>query len=638
MDKMSIYTVFQRIACVPVHNSNDAVIFYDELQKFTHSIIYAMGHPCVQSEDILRIVKQLDTIKSCLIDMERKLPSFRVEQQKPQKKVVASLTKKLDVDYPGVAANAQRDLDKIRLDDEKEAMEAQYDLQNTLQQGEHTAELIRIATEQLQMGQEDHNHPTESIHIAEQHDMSQEDHNHDPTESIRIAEQHAMSQEDYNHDPTESIRIAEQHAMSQEDYNVITLLKEQRKHLKKQRHLSKKSMTIPQEPEKPQPSPQPQEPQPQEPQPQEPPPQEPQPQEPPPQEPPPQEPLPKEPPPKEPQPKEPEPKEPEPKEPEPKEPEPKEPEPKEPEPKEPEPKEPLPKEPLPQEPEPKEPQPKEPQPKEPLPQEPEPKEPQPKEPPPKEPQPQEPLPKEPKVKSRKKPKKKSIDPDLELLEKECIRVATENHVKSSNEKHIKSSNEKHIKSSNEKQDKSPAVKITYKELLHKCGVDVNDDMFDDGKLHQFQEDYELCRNKIGESTYTTTFHSELGITGFKPGMIINRIMQASEVGSADDMKDTMVLALLVEIDHIIMSQTSEQFNFIKMFIRSITVKKYLQDYIKKDLSKKQQVLSLEWYQEWCKKHMNPKVLEILINLIHHQLEIYYTTTEQLMKAYITHST
>ena len=489
MDKMSIYTVFQRIACVPVHNSNDAVIFYDELQKFTHSIIYAMGHPCVQSEDILRIVKQLDTIKSCLIDMERKLPLFRVEQQKQEEKVVASLTKKLYVYYPGVAANAQRDLDKLRMDNEKDAMEAHYDLQHTLQQGEHTAELIRITTEQLQMGQEDYNHdPTESIRIAKQHAMSQEDNNHDPTESIRIAEQHAMSQEDNNHDPTESIRIAEQHAMSQEDYNVITLLKEQRKHLKKQRHLSKKSMTISQEPE------------------------------------------------------------------------------------------------------------------------------------PKEPEPKEPQPQEPKVKSRKKPKKKSIDPDLELLEKECIRVATEKHIKSSNEKHVK----------------SPAVKTTYEELLYKCGVDVNDDMFDDGTLDQFQEDYEFCRNKIGESTYTNTFHSELGITGFKPGMIINRIMQASEVGPADDMKDTMVLALLVEIDHMVMSQTAEQFNFIKMFIRSITVKKYLQAYINKDLSKKQQVLSLEWYQEWCKKHMNPKVLVILINLIHEQLKKYYTTTERLMKAYITH--
>jgi hypothetical protein len=509
MDKMSICKDFQHLACFPVHNSNDAVKFYDKLQKFTHSIIYAMGHPCVQSEDILRIVKQLDTIKSCLIDMERKLPLFRVEQQKQEEKVVASLTKKLYVYYPGVAANAQRDLDKLRMDNEKDAMEAHYDLQHTLQQGEHTAELIRITTEQLQMGQEDYNHdPTESIRIAKQHAMSQEDNNHDPTESIRIAEQHAMSQEDNNHDPTESIRIAEQHAMSQEDYNVITLLKEQRKHLKKQRHLSKKSMTISQEPE----------------------------------------------------PKEPEPKEPEPKEPEPKEPEPKEPE-------------------------------------------------------PKEPQPQ-----EPKVKSRKKPKKKSIDPDLELLEKECIRVATEKHIKSSNEKHVK----------------SPAVKTTYEELLYKCGVDVNDDMFDDGTLDQFQEDYEFCRNKIGESTYTNTFHSELGITGFKPGMIINRIMQASEVGPADDMKDTMVLALLVEIDHMVMSQTAEQFNFIKMFIRSITVKKYLQAYINKDLSKKQQVLSLEWYQEWCKKHMNPKVLVILINLIHEQLKKYYTTTERLMKAYITH--
>jgi hypothetical protein len=302
----------------------------------------------------------------------------------------------------------------------------------------------------------------------------------------------------------------------------------------------------------------------------------------------------------------------------------------------------------------------EPEPKEPEPKEPEPKEPEPKEPEPKEPEPKEPQPQEPKVKSRKKPKKKSIDPDLELLEKECIRVATEKHVKSSNEKHvkssnekhvkssnekhikssnekhIKSSNEKHIKSSNEKHVKSPAVKTTYEELLYKCGVDVNDDMFDDGTLDQFQEDYEFCRNKIGESTYTNTFHSELGITGFKPGMIINRIMQASEVGPADDMKDTMVLALLVEIDHMVMSQTAEQFNFIKMFIRSITVKKYLQAYINKDLSKKQQVLSLEWYQEWCKKHMNPKVLVILINLIHEQLKKYYTTTERLMKAYITH--
>ena len=468
MDKMSICKDFQHLACFPVHNSNDAVKFYDKLQKFTHSIIYAMGHPCVQSEDILRIVKQLDTIKSCLIDMERKLPLFRVEQQKQEEKVVASLTKKLYVYYPGVAANAQRDLDKLRMDNEKDAMEAHYDLQHTLQQGEHTAELIRITTEQLQMGQEDYNH--------------------DPTESIRIAKQHAMSQEDNNHDPTESIRIAEQHAMSQEDYNVITLLKEQRKHLKKQRHLSKKSMTISQEPE------------------------------------------------------------------------------------------------------------------------------------PKEPEPKEPQPQEPKVKSRKKPKKKSIDPDLELLEKECIRVATEKHIKSSNEKNVK----------------SPAVKTTYEELLYKCGVDVNDDMFDDGTLDQFQEDYEFCRNKIGESTYTNTFHSELGITGFKPGMIINRIMQASEVGPADDMKDTMVLALLVEIDHMVMSQTAEQFNFIKMFIRSITVKKYLQAYINKDLSKKQQVLSLEWYQEWCKKHMNPKVLVILINLIHEQLKKYYTTTERLMKAYITH--
>jgi hypothetical protein len=326
-------------------------------------------------------------------------------------------------------------------------------------------------------------------------------------------------------------------------------LKEQRKHLKKQRHLSKKSMTISQEPE---------------------------------------------------------------------------------------PKEPEPKEPEPQEPEPQEPQPQEPQPQEPQPQEPQPQEPEPQEPQPQEPEPQEPQPQEPKVKSRKKPKKKSIDPDLELLEKECIRVATEKHVKSSNEKHIKSSNEKHIKSSNEKHVKSPAVKTTYEELLYKCGVDVNDDMFDDGTLDQFQEDYEFCRNKIGESTYTNTFHSELGITGFKPGMIINRIMQASEVGPADDMKDTMVLALLVEIDHMVMSQTAEQFNFIKMFIRSITVKKYLQAYINKDLSKKQQVLSLEWYQEWCKKHMNPKVLVILINLIHEQLKKYYTTTERLMKAYITH--
>ena len=163
-------------------------------------------------------------------------------------------------------------------------------------------------------------------------------------------------------------------------------------------------------------------------------------------------------------------------------------------------------------------------------------------------------------------------------------------------------------------------------------------MFHDGTFKQFQEDYGFYRNKLGESTYTNTFHSELGITGFKHGMIINRIMHITELGPLNDTIETMVLALLVEIEHMIMSQTAEQFKFIKIFIRSITVRQYVMIYIVDDLSKKQHVHSIDWYQAWCKKHMNPKVLEILINLIHHQLEIYYTTAQQLMKADLAHST
>ena len=108
-----------------------------------------------------------------------------------------------------------------------------------------------------------------------------------------------------------------------------------------------------------------------------------------------------------------------------------------------------------------------------------------------------------------------------------------------------------------------------------------------------------------------------------------RIMQVTELGPLNDTIETMVLALLVEIERMIMYETDEQFKFIKIFVRSITVREYLMTYIIDDLSKKQHIPSLEWYQAWCKKHMNPKVLGILINLIHDQLGKYYKTAQQM---------